>query len=219
MDNILCTNTNFKPKYLYVSIESRILGAIKPSSSTMSAPLLRSAAQAVKTVPAAGAADTAVAARSAVAATGRSSTLTASITQQGGAASRTITTSSSLASPPVVLNKSITETLKDTARVVDQTSSEGLEKVIELAENAVKLTKEKENTAEAAAIGAKTTLDSNSSSGEIAAKIQSAAADAFEREQPTHVAQQPQGEGEPAGILASIEKLTPDFSSLAGAGR
>ncbi|KAF3914734.1 hypothetical protein AA313_de0208886 [Arthrobotrys entomopaga] len=179
----------------------------------MSAPLLRSAAQAAKTVPTVGAADTVVAARSGVTATGRSSTITAAITQQGGAASRTIATSSSLTSPPVVLNKTITETLKDIARVVDQTSSEGLEKAIELAENAVKLPKDREETAET--LGVKITLDSNSSSGDIATKIQSTAASAFEHEQLARAPQEPPGEDEPAGILASIEKLTPDFSSLA----
>ncbi|KAF3935142.1 hypothetical protein ABW20_dc0104023 [Dactylellina cionopaga] len=181
----------------------------------MSAPILRSAAQTIKTVPTAGAIDSAAAARTAITSTGRSS-ITASITQQGAASSRAITTSSSTSSS-VVLDRTIAETLKDTTRIIDQTASEGLEKVMELAENAMKRANDgaQEKTVETTEMH--TTITSASSSATntlppngIAAKIHSEAASAFE--QLGDVTQKPTGEGE-LGILASIEKLTPDFSS------
>ncbi|EPS37999.1 hypothetical protein H072_8263 [Dactylellina haptotyla CBS 200.50] len=179
----------------------------------MSAPILRTAAQAVKTAPAVGAIDTVAAARTTVTSTARSSALTASITQQTATASRTIATSSK-ASSSAVLDKTITETLRDTARVVDQTASDGLEKAVELAESAMKLAKENDGAAEAAGTSATFTAKATSTSiseGGIAKTIQSEAVGAFE--ELGEATQQTQSEGGQLGILASIERLAPDFSS------
>lgn len=107
------------------------------------------------------------------------------------------------------------ETLKDTARVVDQTSSEGLEKAMELSENALQRAKETvikdsaENTEASATVSTFPVVE-----GGLADKIQSEAAGAFEGlgdvTQPSN--KQTNETVERFRLVASIEKLTPEFS-------
>ncbi|KAF3930345.1 hypothetical protein ABW19_dt0207962 [Dactylella cylindrospora] len=152
--------------------------------SSMSAPIIRSAAQTIKSVPSAAISvdTTTAAARSAAASTARSSTITTSITQQGGVASRSITTTSSVSSSAFV-NKGVMGALRDAARAVDQTSSEGLEKAIELGEEAMKLAKENGGREPGGLVEANVTAKTLSASGmerRIADEIASEAMGAFE---------------------------------------